>query len=101
MSNPNSGSVAFATPHRGEAAAAIAGILAEHGVQRLTIADPRICRVREIVARESDLPGQILNAVPGTTITADGLALLIDDRHIQWVAAADLAVSLRAMSLPA
>jgi hypothetical protein len=93
----SSGVIPFASAHeREQVAAKIAGVLAECSVQRLTIADPRLCRTHDVVAREANLPREIIDAPPGTTIAGDGVALLIDETRVRWVARADVAAGLLA-----
>ena len=90
-----SGSISFASAdERERLAIEIAGLLAESSIQRLTIADPRMCRTRDIAPRETNLPRELIDAAPGTTFAGDGVALLIDDTCIRWVATANIAVGL-------
>lgn len=98
---PSSGSIAFADEaSRLTLAVQIAGVLAECGVQRLTIADPRICRWREVAARETNLPNEIATAAPGTTVQGEGVALLVDEGCVRWVASAEIAAGLAALARP-
>ena len=91
-----SGSIAFGSgDERERIAVEIAGLLAECSVLRLTIADPRVCRTREVAAREANLPREIMEAEPGTTIAGEGVALLIDEGCVKWVAGEPIALGLR------
>lgn len=90
--------IPFGIHSRESAAVHIAGTLAECGVQRLTISDPRACRTRELLARESNLPGELLSLPAGATLSGGGVALLIDDSVIRWVADAPIATALRAIT---
>ena len=96
-----SGSIPFgSSDERERLAVAISGLLAERSIQALTIADPRVCRTRAIVAREANLPREITEAEPGTTIAGEGVALLIDETCVKWVAGAAIAAGLRAIANP-
>jgi hypothetical protein len=98
VSAVNCGSVPFTDDSSRQAAAAqIAGALAECGVARLTIADPRVCRTREVESRTTNLPGELSGAAPGTTIRGEGVALLVDDGCVRWVADEPIAGALRAI----
>lgn len=77
-----------------DVACRIAGILAEEGVRRLDLADPRACRVMTLVARESDLPGEIVRAEPGTVLAAEGVAMLIESGRVCWAASGPIAERL-------
>ncbi len=91
-----SGSIPFGSGfERERVAVAVAGVLAECSVLRLTIADPRVCRTREVAAREANLPREILEAEPGTTIAGEGVALLIHEGCVKWVASGEIAVELQ------
>jgi hypothetical protein len=92
-----SGTIAFLDEGCDAAASAVAGALAEAGVQLLEVNDPRACRTWTLKARESDLPRALLEAEPGTTLSGAGVALLIDERQIRWVAEAPIATRLRAI----
>lgn len=72
-------------------------MLAECAVQRLTIADPRICRWREVEARVTNLPSELATAAPGTTLQGEGFALLVDEGCVRWVAAGEIAAGLAAI----
>jgi len=76
------------------AACRIAGALAECGVQRIELAEPRACRVLALEARTSDLPGQIVRAEPGTVLAASGVALWIESDRVSWAASGGLAEAL-------
>lgn len=76
---------------------AIAGVLAELGVQHLEIDDPRCCRPRSMTARECNLPREIAEAAPGTTIRTAGLAMLIDADAVRWVGEGPLIASMASM----
>ncbi len=76
----------------------IAGVLAECGVQRLTIADPRACRTWDVDARTTDLPGTLAAGAPGTTISGMGVALLVDAGCVRWVADGEIASGLRGIA---
>lgn len=84
---PPSGTIPFANADRTSTAVAIAGALAEAGVQQITIADPRSCQTQTIHARTTNLPKLLLEAVPGTTFTTvqPGLAMRIDSEQIHFV----------------
>lgn len=77
----------------------IAGVLAECGVRRLTIADPRVCRWREVESRVTNLPGEIATTAPGTTVQGEGVALLVDEGCVRWVAAGEIAAALAAITV--
>ncbi len=95
---PSSGSIACVDEgSRLALAVQIAGVLAECAVQRLTIADPRICRWREVEARVTNLPNEIAMAAPGTTLQGEGVALLVDEGCVRWVASAEIAEGLAAI----
>ena len=96
---PSSGSIACADePARLTLAVRIAGVLAECAVQRLTIADPRICRWREVEARVTNLPSELATAAPGTTFQGEGVALLVDEGCVRWVASGEIAMGLMAIT---
>jgi len=86
-----SGCIPFAAPHRECVAATIAGALAEHSIARLTIADPRACRARELACRGTNLPTELVAAAPGTTLSGAEVALLIEEERVCWVAGGGLA----------
>lgn len=95
---PTSGSIACADADaRLTRAVEIAGVLAECGVQRLTIADPRFCQWREVEARATNLPNEIATAAPGTTVQGEGVALLVDEECVRWVASGEIAAGLAAL----
>jgi hypothetical protein len=89
----SAGSLPFTDPLA--MAVQIAGVLAECGVQRLTIADPRACRTWDVHARTANLPGTLAEAAPGTTISGEGVALLVDNGCVRWVAERAVASGLR------
>jgi hypothetical protein len=93
-----SGSIAFDGEGRGDVACAVAGSLAESGVGSLEVSDPRACRSWTLKAREADLPKCLVEAAPGTTFRGDGVALLVCEREIQWVADETVAPVLRAIT---
>ena len=98
---PTSGSIACVDADaRFTRAVQIAGVLAECGVRRLTIADPRVCRCREVEARTTNLPNEIATAAPGTTVQGEGVALLVDEGCVRWVASAEIAAGLAAIARP-
>lgn len=78
-------------------ACAIAGALAEAGVYTLDVRDPRACRSRSVVAREANLPGELTDAAFGTSFSGEGVALLVDERGVHWVADEPVAKRLRAI----
>jgi hypothetical protein len=92
-----SGTIAFAGETREAVACSLAGALAEAGVTRLEVSDPRACRTYELRAGKSDLPRSLLDMAPGTTLGGEGVALLVDAAEIRWVADAGLAGSLRSI----
>lgn len=94
-----SGIIAFGGEGRFGAACAVAGALAEAGVLSLEASDPRACRTWTLKARESDLPRSLVEAAPGTTFAGSGVALLVDEREIRWVAGVPVAERLRAINL--
>jgi hypothetical protein len=63
----------------------LAGALAELAVQRLVWLEPGR-EPRELAARETDLPGLLLNAPAGTTLrsTAPPLAVRLTPEGLQW-----------------
>ena len=79
-------------------ACAIAGAIAECSVARLTVQDPRACMPRTLLPRESNLPRALTEAEPGTTFSAEGVALLVDAGAIRWVANPAIAARLRAIT---
>ena len=81
-------------------ACAIAGALAECGVLILNVSDSRACQGWTLRARESNLPEQLAAATPGTTFSADGVALLIDAHQIKWVATTAIAPMLHLTATP-
>ncbi|HVU64008.1 MAG TPA: hypothetical protein VHC70_08525 [Phycisphaerales bacterium] len=83
---------------REEIASAVAGALAEAGIARLEVGDPRTCGKYTLKARESDLPKTLLEAAAGTTLSGEGVALLVDEREIRWVAEGVVASLLRALT---
>jgi hypothetical protein len=89
--------IAFADGREG-IASAVAGALAECGVARLEVSDPRTCGKYVLRARESDLPRTLLEAAPGTTLSGAGVALLVDEREIRWVADEGIASALRSLT---
>ncbi len=96
-----SGTIPFGSAdERAGLAVQIAGVLAEFGVQCVTLAYPRVCRGRELLTRETDLPRHLMESAPGTTIAGAGVALLIDEACVRWVADADIARSLHALANP-
>jgi hypothetical protein len=92
-----SGVISFADG-REAVACAIAGALAEAGLTRLDVQDPRTCRGYVLMARESDVPKTLLEAAAGTTVSGDGVALLVDEREIRWVADEGIATALRSLT---
>ena len=82
-------------------ACSIAGLLAEHGVQQLRVAAPGACRAWTLRSRESNLPEQLANAAVGTAFSGEGVALLVDERDIKWVATDSIGADLRALVTPA
>ena len=95
---PTTGTIPFPmSDDRSATAAALAGALAEHGVQRIVLADPRVCATRELVARETDLPRVMLEAHPGTTLSCGEVGLLIDTDTIKWAGEGPLAAALTRM----
>ena len=72
MSGAVSGVVPGAGPR--ERAVVIAGALAELGVQRVRVSDDR--SVRELAARSTDLPGELLKAGE-CTIEAEAIGIVI------------------------
>lgn len=93
-----SGIIVFVGDGRAGAASDVAGALAEAGVQMLEVNDPRACRAWTLRARESDLPRSLLEAAAGTTFSGSGVALLVDEREIRWVADAGVAARIRAIT---
>ena len=97
---PTSGAIPCASPTAWIALAPdIAGVLAECGVERLTIADPRVCRSREVETRATNLPGELAAAAPGTTFSGVGVALLVDEGCVRWVASGAIAAGLAALCI--
>ena len=97
MSVGESGVIPFVDEREG-VACAVAGALAEAGVARLDVSDPRACRGYVLNARESDLPKTLMEAAAGTTIAGAGVALLVDEREIRWAADESRAAALRAIT---
>jgi hypothetical protein len=75
-------------------AQAIAGVLAEAGVQELRVSDSRACQSWTVRARETDLPACIMGLGVGSTISGDGFALLVDADAIRWAARGAIAREL-------
>ena len=57
---PFSGTIAFEGESRVAVATRISGVIAETGITRLTLSDPRVCRTRDLVTRECNLPAELL-----------------------------------------
>src|SRR5262249_10733233 len=57
---------------RAEAAARVAGVLAECGGARLTVADAGACRARGLAAREANLPRGIVSVMAGSAGAGGG-----------------------------
>jgi hypothetical protein len=96
------GALPFASPEdRARAAGALAGVLAEHAVGGLDVADPRVCLPRRLAPRTTNLPAELTGAAPGTTFTGERVALLVDEGCVRWAADGPLADDLRAISWPA
>ena len=72
--------------------------MAEAGLGTLSIADPRACRTRIVQGRVTNLPSELSTAAPGTTISGEGVAILIDEGWIRWVATGDIARALEQLS---
>lgn len=95
---PSTGTIPFPTgDNRPTVATALSGLLAEHGIQRIILADPRLCVTRELAARETDLPRIIVEAHPGTTLSCGEIGLLIDSDTIKWAGKGPLAAALTQM----
>lgn len=90
---PQAGTIPFAES-RESTAIALAGLLAEHGVRRIALADPRFCATRDLIARETDLPRVLLESCPGTTLSLGAVALLIDETVLRWAGDGPLAEAL-------
>lgn len=76
----------------------LAGIMAELGVQQLTLTDPRACRARTIHTRESDLPRLVVESLPGTAVACPDIELLLHENHIEWIASERAAAALSRLS---
>ena len=99
---PITGTISFpTTDERATTAAALAGLLAEHGIQRIALADPRVCATQTLSARETDLPRIIVEAHPGTTLSCGEVGLLIDSDGIRWAGEGPLAAALMQMAIRA
>lgn len=79
--SPSSGDLA----RTGGGASALAGALAEAGVARLEMTAPG-GTARTLRARETDLPGVLLAATPGTVLasSAHGLRIVVDATRFRW-----------------
>lgn len=98
---PTTGTIPFPNDDRRLAtAAAIAGLFAEHSVQRITLADPRICAVQDLAARQTDLPRIMAEAHPGTTLSLGEVGVLLDEDTIRWAGEGPLATALRDWRAP-
>lgn len=97
---PTTGSIPFPmSAERSATAGALAGILAEHGVPRIILADPRVCATQTLNARETDLPRIIFEAHPGTTLSCGEVGVLIDSDCIKWAGDGPLAAALMQMAV--
>lgn len=93
---PTTGTIPFSrATDRTHTAIDLAGLLAEHGIQRITLADPRICVSQELASRETDLPRLLLEAHPGTTFSLGEVGLLVDEDTIRWAGDGPLAAALK------
>lgn len=83
-------------------ACAIAGLLAELGIARLTMTDPRHCAAVTLHTRETNLPEVLCTSGPGTVLsTAHGepkLDLLIDANCLRFAVDDRYAGSFAAIS---
>lgn len=84
---------------RATIASRIAGALAERAVTTLRINDPRACRSWDVRAREADLPRLLNEAADGTTLSGDGVAMLIETGGVRWIARGPIADALSAALL--
>ncbi len=79
---------------RHAALCALAGLLAESSITAFTITDPRACRSWTIAARQTDLPSLLMSAAPGTTLTAEPIALCVEPTQIAYAATPALAAAI-------
>lgn len=99
---PSTGTIPFPMSNdRAATATAVAGVLAEHGIQRIVLADPRVCATQTLAARETDLPRIIVEAHPGTTLSCGEVGVLIDSECIKWAGDGPLAAALMQMAIRA
>lgn len=99
MSGPETrAALPFGPADRARVAADVAGVLAEHAVAGIEVADPRFCRTRTLAPRTTNLPAELLAAAPGTVFRAPGLVLMVDAGTLHWAAAGGLALDLSSVA---
>lgn len=83
---------------RFRSACEVAGVLAESGVQALTISDPRACRSWTLEARRANLPRVLADCAEGTVLNAPGVSLCVEGECLRWVADGPIGDALRSIA---